>query len=113
MLGREGFANLTEDMRQQIHDNASPFKAQLRAGFSPFDEEDARGIGIPTLLITGERSAPILHRITAKLQRLMPQAERAQIRNCSHLMYEDGPEAFNQAVLDFLQRHSETSPITT
>lgn len=108
VLGREGFANLTEDMRQQIHDNAAPFKAQLRAGFSPFDEEDARGIDIPTLLVTGERSAPIMHRITAKLQKLMPQAEWTQIQNCSHLMYEDDPEAFNQAVLAFFQRHTET-----
>jgi pimeloyl-ACP methyl ester carboxylesterase len=113
VLGREDVVNLTEDMRQQIHDNVSPFKAQLRAGFSPLDEDDARSIDVPTLLVAGERSAPILHRITAKLQRLMPQAERIQIRNCSHLMYEDDPDAFNQAVLSFIQRHSETPVAST
>jgi pimeloyl-ACP methyl ester carboxylesterase len=35
----------------------------------------------------------------------MPRVERVDIRNASHLMYEDNAEAFNDAVLDFLARN--------
>lgn len=56
-LGREGYASLSADMRQQIHDNVQPFKAQLRAGFPAFGEDDARRISVPTLLVNGELGA--------------------------------------------------------
>ena len=105
VLGRKAAANLTEFMRQQIRDNVKPFKARLRAGFPPFSETDARSIHAPTLLVTGGDSAPILHRITDKLKRLMPRVERLEIPNASHLMYADNPEAFNSAVLAFLARN--------
>lgn len=107
VLGREAFANLSAAMRQQLHDNVRPFKAQLRAGFPPFDETDARSVKLPTLLVTGERSAPVFHRITDRLEKLMPSVQRTDIRNASHLMYEDDPDAFNGAVLAFLERHGD------
>ncbi|HSJ46211.1 MAG TPA: alpha/beta hydrolase [Euzebyales bacterium] len=108
-LGRADSANLSADMRCQIRDNVQPFKAQLRAGFPAFDEDDARRISAPTLLVNGERGAPVLHRVTDKLERLMLRAERIHIPDTSHLMYADDPEAFNHAVLKFLERHSEPS----
>ena len=112
-LGREDYANLSADMRQQIHDNVQPFKAQLRAGFPAFGEDDARRISAPTLLVNGERGAPVLHQVTDRLEKLMPQVERIQIDDTSHLMYADDPEAFNDAVLTFLQRHSRPSLTST
>jgi pimeloyl-ACP methyl ester carboxylesterase len=103
--GREAFARLTETMRQQARDNVRALKAQLRAGFPPFTERDARSISWPTLLVTGERSAVVLHCITDRLQRALPRVERADIPNASHLVYEDDPEAFNRSVLEFLGRY--------
>lgn len=108
-LGRKDYLNLSADMQEQIHDNVEPFKAQLRAGFPAFGEDDARRISAPTLLVNGERGAPVLHQITARLEELMPTVERIQIGNASHLMYADAPEAFNDAVLAFLQRHTGPS----
>lgn len=105
ILGPKAAANLTESARQQIHDNLRPFKARLRAGFPPFSETDAHSIDVPALLVTGENSAPILHRITDRLERCMPHTERLIIGNASHLMYEENPEAFNNGVLAFLGRH--------
>jgi pimeloyl-ACP methyl ester carboxylesterase len=105
VLGREAVANMTALARQQMHDNVTPFKARLRAGFPTFSETDARSIETPTLLVTGDNSAPVLHRITDRLERSMPRVERVDIRNASHLMYEDNAEAFNDAVLDFLARN--------
>jgi pimeloyl-ACP methyl ester carboxylesterase len=112
-LGRGDAANLPADMQRQIRDNIEPFKAQLRTGFPAFDEDDARRIKAPVLLVNGERGAPVLHRVTDKLERSLPRAERVSIPDTSHLMYADDPEAFNQAVLTFLQRHSESSLTST
>jgi pimeloyl-ACP methyl ester carboxylesterase len=108
-LGRDDAANLSADMRRQIRDNVEPFKAQLRAGFPAFDDDDARQVSTPTLLVNGERGAPVLHRVTDKLERLLPRAQRVRVPDTSHLMYADDPDAFNRAVLAFLQRHSEPS----
>jgi len=105
LFGRETFAKLPEARRQQAHDNIRPLKARFRAGLPPFGEAAARHIGAPTLLVTGEHSAPALHRLTDRLERLIPRVERAEIRNTSHGMYEDNPAAFNEAVLAFLERH--------
>lgn len=105
VLGHEAAVNLTEPMNQQMRDNLRPFKARLRAGFPPFSEDDARQIDSPTLLLTGENSAPFLHRITDRLQHSMPQVERVDIREASHLVYEDDSAAFNSAVLGFLGRN--------
>jgi hypothetical protein len=63
VLGREAVANMTALARQQMHDNVTPFKARLRAGFPTFSETDARSIETPTLLVTGDNSAPVLHRL--------------------------------------------------
>lgn len=112
-LGRGDAANLSADMQHQIRDNVAPFKAQLRTGFPAFDEDDARRISAPVLLVNGERGAPVLHRVTDKLEQALPRAERISIPDTSHLMYADDPEAFNQAVLTFLQRHSEPSLTST
>lgn len=108
-LERRDAANLSADMQRQIRDNVEPFKAQLRAALPAFDEDDARRISVPSLLVNGERGAPVLHRVTDKLEQFLPRAERVHIRDTSHLMYADDPEAFNQTVLAFLQRHSEPS----
>lgn len=102
VLGRDAFARLPEVRRQQARENVKPFKAGLRGGFPSFSEGDARNVTVPTLLVTGECSAAVLHRITDRLHKLMPRVERVTIQDASHGMYEDQPEAFNQAVLEFL-----------
>ncbi len=107
VLGRKAATSMTEFMRQQMHDNVRPFKARLRAGFPPFSETDARSIKVPTLLVTGQDSAPVLHRITDTLERVMPRVERLEIPHASHLMYEDNVEVFNGAVLAFLARNRD------
>jgi len=105
VLGRQAAAAMTDSMQQQSRDNLKPFKARLRAGFPPFSEAEARRIDVPTLLVEGGHSAPVLHAIGDRLARLMPRVERLEITNASHLMYESHAEAFNAAVLGFLDRH--------
>lgn len=105
-LGPQGFARLPETTRQHMRENLGPLKAQIRAGFPPFDEQDAGSIHIPTLLVTGENSAPVLRRISDRLERLMPNVERVEIPNASHGMFQENSPAFNHAVLAFLESHA-------
>lgn len=106
-LGEEGFARLPAAMRQHMQENIEPLKAQFRAGFPPFDVCDARSIRTPTLLVTGEHSILVLRRIADRLEHLMPSVQRVEIQCASHGMIWEKPDVFNQAVLAFLDRHSD------
>ena len=105
VLGRRQFAEMPPERRQQAHDNMATVRAQLLgAGFPPLTDAMVRGVKMPMLLITGADSPPLLHRLTAHLQALLPQAERTVIPAASHVMNEDNPTAVNAALLDFLAR---------
>lgn len=105
VLGKETYERLPEERRQQARENLGALRAQiLGAGFPPLDEEDVRGIGVPTLLMTGQRSPAFLLRLTEHLQRLLPGAERVDIAGASHAMQEENPGAVNEAILGFLAR---------
>lgn len=104
VLGRETIATWTDDERQRALDNVGAFKALLRAGLPRFTEDDARGIHVPALLVTGERSAHVLHRVTDRLERSLPHVQRVDIPRASHLMFEERPDEFNRVVLAFLDR---------
>jgi 3-oxoadipate enol-lactonase len=64
------------------------------------------GIRVPTLLIAGsdDKTAPagVMERMAARI----PGAEFVTLPGCGHLGPMDQPEAFNAALLEFLQRHS-------
>ena len=61
---------------------------------------------MPTLLIAGsdDKTAPagVMERMAARI----PGAEFVTLPGCGHLGPMDQPEAFNAALLEFLQRHS-------
>jgi 3-oxoadipate enol-lactonase len=63
-------------------------------------------IRVPTLLIAGsdDKTAPasVMQRMAARI----PGAEFATLEGCGHLGPMDQPDAFNAALLDFLQRRS-------
>lgn len=86
-------------------ENIEPLKAQIRAGFPQFSAADARNIQVPTLLVSGEKSNVLLHAVTDTLSKLIPDVESITIKSASHNMFETHPQAFNSAVMDFLDRH--------
>lgn len=106
VIGKETVAGWTDEQFQRARDNLGAFKAVLAAGMPSFGQKHVRSIDIPTLLITGEKSAPVLHRITDKFEELIPDAERVDIPGASHLMFRDDPNAFNTVVLRFLDNHN-------
>lgn len=108
VLGARRYEALPEERKQQMRENQTADRAQLLgAGFSPLSDADVRHVKTPTLLVTGEQSPPLLRRtLTGRLESLLPNVERVEIHNASHVMHEQNPKGFNQAVLAFLHRQA-------
>ena len=106
VLGGAVYESLPAEVKAQMLGNAATHQAQfLAAGFPAFTDDDARRITTPTLLITGQKSPAFMHRLTDRLEHLLPNQERVSISNASHLMHHENPAALNSAVLDFIARH--------
>lgn len=108
VLGAQAYEALPEERRQQMRENHTADRAQLLgAGFPRLSDGEVRHVRTPTLLVTGEHSPSLLRRtLTGKLESLLPNFERVEIPNASHIMHEQNPTGFNQAVLAFLRRHT-------
>ncbi len=111
VLGKAGYERLSDARRQQVRDNRKADRAQLLgAGFPPLSDDEVRGVRVPALLLVGEQSPVILRRLTDSLHELLPDSERVEIADASHLMHEDNPGMVNAAILGFLEgRASPTS----
>ena len=101
VLGREAFQNLSPVRLREVRDNLIVAEF-LGSGFAPVDPSDVRRIECPTLLVTGACSPALFHRLTDRLEELLPRALRVEIAQASHIMHEDNVPAFNAAVLSFL-----------
>lgn len=119
ILGKKHFAALPPERRQMLDENQAAEAAQLLgAGFPPLRAEDVRHVRAPVLLVNGDSSGPLFRRtIPATLHRLLQNSRRAVIANASHMMHEDNPAAFNDALLRFLRTdaggHRDGTAVTT
>jgi pimeloyl-ACP methyl ester carboxylesterase len=109
VLGRRFYRRLAKSRLQQVRDNfiAAEF---LGSGLAPLDARKVRGLRVPTLLVTGEHSPALFHRLTDRLYELLPGAERIEIPGASHLMHEDNAQAYSAALISHLRRHSGPRP---
>jgi pimeloyl-ACP methyl ester carboxylesterase len=97
---------IPEAMFQRFVDNAGPLKAQIKAGFPPFAESDARAIRVPTLLVSGAESPAHIKAVTDRLAKLVPDVDRLTIAGATHNMFNSHPAEFNAGVLRFIRSHS-------
>jgi pimeloyl-ACP methyl ester carboxylesterase len=70
--------------------------------------EAARKIRVPTLLLRGSRSEVVTMDNVRHFQKLIPHAEFADVRGAAHMIAGDRNDAFNAAVIQFLERTLET-----
>jgi pimeloyl-ACP methyl ester carboxylesterase len=113
VLGRQTFGYLSEESLQGFRDNVSTLRAGMlhNIGFPPLSDADVRGVRIPVLLVTGDRSPTVLLRMTDRLEELLPIVQRVEIPEASHIMHEENAPAVNEAICEFLgrQRSDPTS----
>jgi len=70
-----------------------------------FTAEQAKSIDQPVLYISGADSLSIFHEGFDRLRTWLPQTEQVVIPGASHLLQQEAPEAFAQALAEFLSRH--------
>jgi pimeloyl-ACP methyl ester carboxylesterase len=113
MLGQKSFEQVSEVTLERARENADLLRpVLLGSGPPPLSQDDVRGVHVPTLLVTGERSPTWLLHLTDVLEELLPDVERVEISRASHVMHEENAPAVNEAILGFLGRHRDrpTSP---
>jgi len=77
-------------------------KRRAEAGMLRRMETATRGIGVPLLLVCGERSEVVDERAIAHLLQLLPDAKSVRVAGAGHMVAGDRNDAFAAAVLDFL-----------
>jgi pimeloyl-ACP methyl ester carboxylesterase len=108
IIGQQFYRQLSERRLEQVDANA--IKAEfLGSGFATLDAEQVRDVRVPTLLITARHSHSLFHRLADRLEELLPNVERVEINEASHIMHEDNALAYNRAVEVFLERHRQTT----
>jgi 3-oxoadipate enol-lactonase len=60
-------------------------------------------VAAPTLVLVGEEDLPDMHEIADRLEREIPNAQRASIADTAHVPSLERPREFDQLVLPFLQ----------
>jgi len=77
-------------------------KQRAEAGMLSRMEAATRGIGVPVMLVCGERSEVVDEQAIAHLLRLLPDAKSVRVAGAGHMVAGDRNDAFGTAVLDFL-----------
>ncbi len=91
--------------------NADPtgFAAQVQAILDAPDELrfELRHLRVPVLVITGSQDALTPIGDAEELAEMIPLAQLVELRGAAHGLMVESPNAFNDAVLDFLDRVSD------
>ena len=119
-LGMAGMANLLVPGLVAPHASASAlesaravmsrvpettYRAALRA-IAAFDRREALvDIRVPTLCLAAEHDHTASPEVMRRMAGRIPDAEFVCLGNAGHIANVEQPQAFNAAVLDFLQRH--------
>jgi pimeloyl-ACP methyl ester carboxylesterase len=100
--GPGAWARLPATPKQQLRDNAFTLIGQARDRRPPFSKADAESIGNPTLFLGGANTKGTLPQVLRALAAHVPNSKTVMIPNTTHPMFEQAPQKFCEAVLDFL-----------
>lgn len=98
-LGAEGLEDAQRDSRFFFADEISAVHEWV------FDHSTAGQIRQPVLLMAGACSPPPVHRGTARLATMLPDAETTTIQHADHLLPLRNPAGLGKIVAQFARRH--------
>lgn len=101
-LGEGTFDRLPSPMRAVLVQNARPLSAELTDTPQPFTCQDANRIDVPTLVISGDRTASFYQLVAQRLVQCLPKNSQKIVPGASHAPYRQNPQAFNELILNFL-----------
>ncbi|MEO8317833.1 MAG: alpha/beta hydrolase [Bradyrhizobium sp.] len=96
------WARLPAAPKQQLRDNIFTLIGQVGENRKPFAKSEAEQIHTPTLLIGGGDTRGALSTIWRVLAEHIPDARTAVIPGTRHWMFEQAPQEYCNAVLEFL-----------
>jgi pimeloyl-ACP methyl ester carboxylesterase len=100
-----------EALPQTVRDRLAAMAPMLIAdmyavSYYRVDVARLRALAVPVLLLQGKTSPPITHAMTARLAKLLPQAERVVVPECGHMGPVQAPRGVAEKVVDAdLRRH--------
>ncbi len=74
-------------------------------------ENAARAVSVPTLLIRGNKSELVDAEAVRMFSELVPHHEFVDVLDAGHMVAGDSNDAFNAAVIDFLDRMFARTPV--
>jgi pimeloyl-ACP methyl ester carboxylesterase len=104
------WADLDDARKDRYRDNADIGLADLRAPSLEITDASLREVTTPTLVLTGERSAPAFRSIARRLASALADARLVEIPGSGHVTYAERPDEFAGAVSDFVTSLSGRSP---
>jgi non-heme chloroperoxidase len=99
------FDRIRPELKEILLQNARTLAEVVAPHTQDFTEDDAKKILAPTLLVGGENSTLVNHRIIEILERNLPVRERVVIKNASHAMQLQNAKDFNESILAFLAKY--------
>jgi pimeloyl-ACP methyl ester carboxylesterase len=106
ILGQERLQSLSADARARRLLNARAMRVLTLSSdeFPLFSDAALASVDVPTLLVSGENTAPLHAATFSALCRRMPRAEVHRVALAGHSVSREQPQVFNRLALDFLAR---------
>ena len=103
--GKVSIKKFPEVLRVRLMRNAGELEALAKGEVFPeVDPEAVKKLAVPTLLLFGEKSAPIFTGIREELMRVLPEKNRKLvIRDASHGLRWTHAEQYRKEILEFLK----------
>jgi pimeloyl-ACP methyl ester carboxylesterase len=95
------WSRLDDARRDRLRANGHMMLAEFSGQPYGLAPDDAAGIAVPAVVISGTTSHPALRAIAATLARTLPRAHLVELDGCGHVTYFERPGAFAAAVRAF------------